>query len=47
MDNRKVFQKIEKLTRTKLIDNITLIKYDNCKNNKLNALKESITEKQA
>lgn len=43
MSNRKIFEKIEKMTRNKLIDNISVIKYENNKNTKLNALKESIT----
>lgn len=42
MSNRKIFEKIEKMTRNKLIDNISVIKYENNKNTKLNALKESI-----
>jgi len=42
ISNRKIFEKIEKMTRNKLIDNISVIKYENNKNTKLNALKESI-----
>lgn len=46
MDNRKIFERIEKLTRNKLIDNITVIRYENNKTTKLTKLRESIVEKE-
>ena len=36
LENRRLFENIEKITRNKLITNITIIKQDNSKFNRLN-----------
>lgn len=46
LENRRLFEKIEKLTRNKLIENITVIRYENNKNTKLTKLREGITERE-
>ena len=47
LSNKKVMECIEKVTRNKLIENMTAIKVDNHKYSKLNALKESVAEREA
>ena len=44
--NRRGVEKMEKVTRNKLIDNMTAIKVDNHKHSKLSALKESVGERE-
>ena len=47
MTSNKAMERIEKVTRNKLIENMTAIKVDNHKYSRLNALKESVAERES